>query len=280
MTPPAPRRPAPTDADPFRRLVAIMERLLDPDGCPWDREQDHRTLRPYVIEEAYEVCEAIDAEDWGELRAELGDLGLQIVFHAALARRAGRFDVNDVYEAICAKLVRRHPHVFGELEVGDSGTVLRNWEAIKRAERAEKKDADAPPPSHLDGVPVAMPALQRAQRLQAKAARVGFDWKDIGPVWAKVAEEIGELRAEADAAAPRERLEDELGDLLFATVNLARFLKVDPEQALQATNAKFARRFRHIEARAHEAGVEMQAMTLEQLDAWWDEAKRLERGQA
>jgi MazG family protein len=248
-----------------------MDRLLDPDGCPWDREQTHTTLRPYVIEEAYEVCEAIDAGDWDELCGELGDLGLQIVFHGALARRAGRFDVDEVYTRICDKLVRRHPHVFGDVEADDSGTVLRNWERIKRAERAGKENGEREP-SVLDGVPTALPALQRAQRLQGKAAKVGFDWASIGPVWQKVHEEIDELRQEHDLL-DRDRIEDELGDLFFALVNLARFLDVDPEQALQRTNRKFVRRFHHIERRARELGTALEQMTLEEMDRLWEEAK-------
>ncbi len=270
----APRRPPPGDADPFRRLVAIMERLLSPDGCPWDREQTHATLRPYVIEEAHEVVEAIDTNDWDELRAELGDLGLQIVFHSALAQREGRFDVDDVYRNICEKLIRRHPHVFGDVEAEDSRTVLRNWESIKKAER-EARGATESPVSHLDGVPVALPALQRAERLQGKAARAGFDWENVGPVWDKIEEEMRELREIADAGDP-DRLEDELGDILFAVVNLARFLHVHPEQALQRTNAKFRRRFLHIEARAREMGRRLEDMTLEEMDGYWNEAKARE----
>jgi tetrapyrrole methylase family protein/MazG family protein len=270
----APRRPPPEDADPFRRLVAIMERLLSPYGCPWDREQTHATLRPYVIEEAYEVVEAIDTNDWEELRSELGDLGLQIVFHSALARREERFDVDDVYRAICEKLIRRHPHVFGDVEADDAGTVLRNWESIKKSEREAKGAVDAPV-SHLDGVPVALPALQRAERLQAKAARAGFDWETIGPVWDKIEEELHELREISEGGDP-DRLEDELGDILFAVVNLARFLHVHPEQALQRTNAKFRRRFHHIEARARELGRRLEDMTLEEMDGFWNEAKTLE----
>ncbi|MCB2155661.1 nucleoside triphosphate pyrophosphohydrolase [bacterium] len=269
-------RPAPDNPDQFRRLVEIMECLLAPDGCPWDREQSHRTLRPYVVEEAYEVCEAIDLEDWDELRAELGDLGLQIVFHSALGKREGLFDVDDVYRGVCEKLIRRHPHVFGEVTADDAGTVLKNWEAIKRQEREEKRDGDRPV-SALDGVPKALPALQRAQRLQTKAARVGFDWSTIGPVWSKIHEEIDELREQHDLMDP-EKIEDELGDLFFALVNLARFLKVDPEQACHSTNAKFTRRFHYIEARAREMGRKLEEMTLEEMDVLWEESKRKEKG--
>jgi len=266
-----PRHAPPDNPDSFRRLVEIMERLLAPDGCPWDRQQSHATLRPYVIEEAYEVVEAIDTEDWDELRAELGDLGLQIVFHSALARRDGHFSVDDVYAGICEKLIRRHPHVFGDLQADDADTVLRNWESIKKAEREEKGGGDEPV-SHLDGVPVALPALQRAERLQAKAARAGFDWDTVGPVWEKIEEELQELR-EAVESGDADKLEDELGDILFSVVNLARFLKVHPEQALQRTNAKFHRRFLHVEARARQEGRKLEEMTLDEMDAYWNEAK-------
>ena len=271
----APERPAPQNDDPVRRLGAIMERLRSEDGCPWDREQSHRTLRPYVVEEAYEVCEAIDREDWDELRGELGDLGLQIVFHAALARREGRFDIDDVYRGICEKLVRRHPHVFGDVRADDAGTVLKNWEAIKRAER-EAKGGEEALVSALDGVPKALPALQRAHRLQAKAARVGFDWDDLAPVWSKIHEEIEEVRAEHEAG-DAEKLEGELGDLFFALVNLTRFLGIDAEQALHAANGKFDRRFRAMEARLAARGLKMQDLKLPAMDAVWDEIKAEEK---
>jgi tetrapyrrole methylase family protein/MazG family protein len=267
-----------------------MECLLSDEGCPWDRKQTHKTLKPYVIEEAHEVCEAVDDEDPAELCGELGDLGLQIVFHAALARREGHFNVDDVYTAICDKLIRRHPHVFGDINAEDAETVLKNWEQIKREERQEKVGENGRQPSALDGVPKALPALQRAQRLQAKAARVGFDWPDVGPVFDKMREEIGELEEEiggraAEIGAPalanqpdelpinHARIEDELGDLLFAIVNLARFLKIDPEQALQSTNRKFYRRFRYIEKRLAEKGVQPKDCTLGEMDELWEESK-------
>ena len=282
--------PIPNNPDQFRRLAEIMECLLVEEGCPWDRKQTHETLKPYVIEEAYEVCEAIDHGDMGELKGELGDLGLQIVFHAALARRAGHFSLDDVYRSICEKLIRRHPHVFGDTQADNAGQVLKNWEAIKRAER-EAAAKDERRPSALDGVPAAMPGLQRAQRLQTKAARVGFDWKDIAPVLAKIREEIDELEEEmaplANAiVAPidqrdggttppgREKLAGELGDLLFAIVNLARFLQIDPEQAIQQTNRKFIRRFHHIEAVLAERGKTPAESTLEEMDAIWEASKK------
>lgn len=277
MTDQPARRPAPENPDPFRRLVEIMDRLLAPDGCPWDREQSHRTLKPYVVEEAYEVCEAIDEEDWDELRAELGDLGLQIVFHSALARREGRFDVDAVYAGICEKLVRRHPHVFGDTVVEGSGEVLRNWESIKRAERDAKRNGEEDAPaSVLEGVPRALPGLQRAARLQSKAAKVGFDWGDIAPVWEKLHEEIEEVR-EAAASGDPDKLEDEFGDLLFAAVNLSRFLKVEAEEAAHRASAKFTRRFQALEERARAEGRPLERMTLDEMDRWWEDAKRAEK---
>ena len=277
--------PVPGNPDPFRRLVDIMEALLSPEGCPWDRKQSHQTLKPYALEETYEVLEAIDQGDMDELCGELGDLGLQIVFHAALARRNGSFNIDDVYTAICDKLIRRHPHVFGDVVAEEAGTVLRNWEAIKKQERAAKGKSDAPP-SALDGIPSALPALQRATRLQSKAARVGFDWKDVAPVLAKIREEIDELEAEmqahgalestpdGEATHSRDHMEGELGDLLFAIVNLARFLQVDAEQALQRTNRKFHQRFLYIEKKLRESHREPADSTLEEMDAFWNQAKR------
>lgn len=284
--------PVPDNPDAFRRLVEIMDCLLSPEGCPWDRKQTHKSLKPYVIEESHEVCEAIDEGDMEELRGELGDLGLQIVFHAALAKREGHFNVDDVYTAICDKLIRRHPHVFGDVNADDAETVLKNWESIKRAERAEKQEA---PPSALDGVPKALPALQRAYRLQAKAARVGFDWADVAPVFDKMREEITELEeavlahreeigapvtGNPDAPLPLEQelkdnIEKELGDLLFAIVNLSRFLHIDPEQALQQSNAKFIRRFHHIEKRLGEDDRLPTDSNLEEMDSLWNEAKKV-----
>ncbi|MDX1972534.1 MAG: nucleoside triphosphate pyrophosphohydrolase [Candidatus Sumerlaeia bacterium] len=272
------RRPAPTNPDAFRRLVEIMDRLLAEDGCPWDREQTHASLKPYIIEEAYEVCEAIDDGDMPELLAELGDVGLQVVFHAALAKRDGVFSVDDVYESICQKLVRRHPHVFSDGQADTSAVVLKNWEAIKRAEREEKaaqsgEPLKVAPVSALDGIPKALPALQRATRLQKKAARVGFDWDDIEPVIAKVQEELEELK-EARAEMTQEEVELEFGDLLFALVNYARFIHVDAEQALQRANAKFERRFKGLESRSRAEEKPLESMTLEEMDRWWDDLKR------
>jgi len=266
-----PRRPAPTNQDPFRQLVEIMERLLAEDGCPWDREQTHQTLKPYVVEEAYEVCEAIDDEDFEELKSELGDVGLQVVFHAALAKREGRFNIDDVYQAICEKLIRRHPHVFSDGQADNSVEVLKNWEAIKKQEREEKGKKEKV--SLLDGVPKALPALQRATRLQKKAAKVGFDWDTIEPVLSKVREEINELE-EARENESYEKIEEEFGDLMFALVNFARFIGVDAEQATQKASAKFKRRFQFMESRARDESQELNQMTLEEMDAWWEDAKQ------
>ena len=254
----------------FSELVETMARLRQPDGCPWDREQDHRTLKPYLLEEAYEVLEAID-DGGGELCAELGDLLLQIVFHAQVASEDGRFTMDDVCRAIHDKLVRRHPHVFGDVQVGGARQVAANWEAIKRSER---EDAGRPA-SALDGVPKPLPALLRAQRVQAKASRAGFDWDRIDEPLDKVAEEFEELRGEwrGGAGAPS-RVEEEFGDLLFALVNTARFLEVDAEQALRAAVDKFDRRFRRVEEVFREQGRDLEKATLEEMDSVWNEVKK------
>jgi tetrapyrrole methylase family protein/MazG family protein len=266
--------------DPFRRLVAIMERLLGPDGCPWDRRQTHETLIAYLIEETYEVKEEIEKQNWDNVSGELGDVALQVVFHAALAQRAGRFDIDDVMNSICEKLIRRHPHVFGELAEGDElsvGQVLDNWEKIKETEKGGRvPSAQTPWRSVLAGVPDSMPALQRAQRLQEKAAHVGFDWDKIEDVWRKVEEELGELR-EAHESGDAASFEHELGDLLFALVNLSRFRKTWAEFALDGAAKRFQRRFQHIEETARREGRELVTMTLEEMDALWDEAKLKER---
>jgi tetrapyrrole methylase family protein/MazG family protein len=248
-----------------------MARLRSPEGCPWDREQDHKTLKPYLLEEAYEVLDAIDAGDEAELCAELGDVLLQVVFHAQVAAEGGRFAIDDVCRAIVDKLVRRHPHVFGDVEVDGADHVVTNWEAIKRAER----DDGGEPPSALDGVPRPLPALLRAQRVQEKASRVGFDWERIDEPLDKVAEEFSELRVEWQGVGEgsRERVEEEFGDLLFALVNTARFLKVDPEEALRAAVDKFDRRFRLVEAVFHERGQELTSASLDEMDAVWNEVK-------
>ncbi len=265
----------------FSELVATMVRLRSPQGCPWDREQDHRTLKPYLLEEAYEVLEAIDAGADADLCAELGDLLLQIVFHAQVAAEDGRFTMDEVCRAIVDKLVRRHPHVFGDLQVDGAGQVAANWEAIKRSEREDGgRTASA-----LDGVPKPLPALLRAQRVQTKASRVGFDWERIDEPLDKVSEEFDELRTEwrrrTDGPEARRRVEEEFGDLLFALVNCARFLEVDAEQALRAAVDKFDRRFRRVEEIFRERGRDLTEASLEEMDSVWNEVKEtLERSAA
>jgi MazG family protein len=250
----------------FDELVRTMKRLRAPGGCPWDREQTHASIRKYVIEEAYEVAEAIDREDYEALRSELGDLLLQVVFHAEMAEESGRFDVADVCRAITAKLERRHPHVFGDVAVRDADEVSRNWEEIKARERG-------PGSSVLDGVPRALPALQRADRLGDKAAGAGFDWRRSQDVLEKIDEERGEVVA-AMAGGDPDRLTDEIGDLLFATANLARKLGVDPEVALGRALDRFDRRFRHLEAEAREAGADLRQLDEAELERRWRVAKR------
>lgn len=254
----------------FDRLLRIMERLRGPGGCPWDREQDHRSIRKYVIEEAYEVADAIDRDDPRELCGELGDLLLQVVFHAEMAREAGRFAIADVCRAIGDKMERRHPHVFGELEVDSASQVVRNWERIKAEERG-------PEASAIDGVPRALPALQRAERISEKASRVGFDWPDVPAVLAKVEEERTELAAALGSGDPA-AVERELGDLLLAVANLARKLDVEPELALGRATDRFEGRFRHAEAAARRAGQRLGDLSPAELDRLWEAAKRAQAG--
>ena len=261
----------------IERLLRVMARLRDPEGgCPWDLEQDFSTIAPYTIEEAYEVADAIARGDMADLEDELGDLLLQVVYHAQLAKEAGHFDLETVAQRIAAKMVRRHPHVFGDAEVADAAAQSLAWEETKALERREKARAQGGAASLLGGIPLALPALTRAQKLQRRAARVGFDWPDAAPVLAKIEEELGELRAEIAAAAPQARLADELGDLLFAVVNLGRHLGVDGEAALRQTNAKFERRFRAIEASLAAAGRTLEDASLDELEALWQQAKTTE----
>ncbi len=245
-------------------LLAIMRTLRGPSGCPWDAAQDFATIAPNTIEEAYEVAGAIQDQDWKALPGELGDLLLQVVFHARMAEEKGLFDFGDVVAAINAKMVRRHPHVFG----GE----IQNWEAMKAQERAEKAAGKAQ--SILDDVPLALPALLRAEKLQKRAASVGFDWDNAHKVIEKIAEEAREV-AEAETQADRA---EEIGDLLFVVANLARHLKVDPEAALRAANAKFVRRFHHIEAALADAGRHPKDASLEEMEALWQDAKAKEKG--
>lgn len=256
----------------FEELVRVMKRLRAPEGCPWDREQTHSSLKPYMLEEVYEALEAIDAENDSELCKELGDVLLQVVFHAQIAEEEDRFTIEDVAGAIVEKLVRRHPHVFADAEVDSTEHVIANWEEIKKQER---RDAGQQNPSHLDGIPKSLPALMRAQRMQARAARQGFDWREVGGALDKVEEEFAELRRENEEGST-DTVEAELGDLLFSLVNVSRFLHVDPEQALQRAIAKFEKRFRSIESALREREQSMRNSTLEELDALWDEAKKHE----
>jgi ATP diphosphatase len=261
------------------RLVEIMAALRNPDGgCPWDLEQDFSTIRNYTIEEAYEVADAIEREDFDDLRDELGDLLLQPVYHAQLAAERGLFDLGDVVEAITTKLIRRHPHVFGETAAKDAEAAKGRWDAIKAEERAGKaarRGEDAS--SLLDDVPHALPALARAEKLAKRAAGVGFDWPDWQTTLAKVEEEAGEVRAAAESGDDAKAAE-EVGDLLLAVANLARKLGVDPEAALRDANAKFTRRFEYVEARARQDGVGMAEAGLERLDGYWNEIRARERG--
>ncbi len=256
----------------IERLLSIMERLRGPGGCPWDREQTLRTLRPYVLEETYEVLEAIDAGDPTEHCEELGDLLLQIVFQAQLMKEEGRFEFADVAEAISNKLVSRHPHVFGNADAKDAEAVLRQWAALKREENKAKGGGV----SVLEGVPREMPALARADRLTEKASRIGFDWPDAAGARAKVSEEIAELD-EAIARGDRDAVEQELGDVLFALANLSRKLAVPPEEALRGAVTRFVSRFSHVERELARRGVPHGEATLAEMDALWDEAKALER---
>src|SRR6266850_2870845 len=253
---------------PLDRLLSIMARLRDPErGCPWDRVQDFSTIAPYTIEEAYEVADAISRGDEAALKDEIGDLLFQVVFHARMAEEAGLFGFDDVAEAIADKMERRHPHVFGDVEIASVAAQNEAWEAHKAAERQASGAAD----SVLDGVALALPALLRAAKISRRAARIGFDWPDACAVIPKLAEEIGELEAELDRGAPAAALEEEMGDLLFAAANLARKLEVEPETALRRATAKFERRFRQVEALASERGI---GRDLDALEALWQEVKQ------
>ena len=256
------------------RLLQIMARLRDPvSGCPWDKEQTFATIAPYTIEEAYEVADAIQRSDIGDLKDELGDLLLQVVFHARIAEEAGQFTFEDVAKSISDKMIRRHPHVFGEHAYGSAAEQTEGWEAIKAGERAAKgKDTGV-----LGDVPVGLPALLRAVKLTKRAARVGFDWPDATAVIEKLQEEVAELEVEI-AAGEKDKAREELGDLLFVCANLARKLGADPEDALRSANAKFARRFGFIEGRRAAQGRTPSDATLDEMEAIWVEAKRAEKG--
>ena len=266
----------------FEKLVAVQARLRAPDGCPWDREQTHQSLRTYLIEEAYEVLEALESGNDAKFAEEMGDLLLQIVFHSQIAREEGRFSVADVIREIHDKMIRRHPHVFGETRAKDSAEVLRNWEKIKAEERRSSgkkgfsKTGEGAPKgvSLLDGVSHALPATLEGFQLTRKASRIGFDWKDTSGVFEKIQEEIEELKRvlkEQDQL----KMEEELGDLLFAAVNLSRFLKIDPEIALKKANAKFSRRFREMERVSLKNGREFKDLPREEMEALWDATKKV-----
>lgn len=261
-------------SDAMDRLLAIMDRLRDPNGgCPWDIEQDFSSIAPYTIEEAYEVADAIERQNMPELKDELGDLLFQVVFHSQMAQEAGHFRFEDVADAISEKMLRRHPHVFSNADARDAQSQIQAWEAQKAAERAEKADRD---PSVLANLPVALPALLRAEKLSKRAARVGFDWPDVEQVLAKIDEELAEVR-EAVAEEDAVHIEEEIGDLLFAISNLARKLQLDPETALRKANAKFERRFRGVEARLIEQGTSVQEADLEAMELMWLSVKADER---
>lgn len=269
----------------FERLVQLQARLRAPNGCPWDVEQTHLTLRTYLIEEAYEVLEALERGDDTEFAEELGDLLLQVVFHAQIAAEEKRFNVADVVREIHQKMVRRHPHVFGEKRAKDAGEVLKNWEQIKADERRAKNggqgsdagsEAEKAPASLLDGIPHTLPAVMQGFQLTRRASRIGFDWEHVEGVVAKLQEELGELR-KAQAAESAKQIEDEIGDVLFAAVNLARFLKVDPEIALKRTNAKFTSRFREMERLARDSGRALAYVPRSEMEELWERAKVSER---
>jgi ATP diphosphatase len=262
---------------PIQRLLQVMARLRDPErGCPWDLEQDFTSIAPYTIEEAYEVADAIARGDLAQLKDELGDLLLQVVYHARMAEEAGLFDFDQVAAAIADKMTRRHPHVFGSAEVDGARAQSHAWEAAKATERASRAGAEGDA-RVLDDVPLALPALVRAAKLQRRAARVGFDWPEPVQVVDKIEEEIAELRAELGQGARVDRLSDEIGDLLFALVNLARHLEVDAETSLRQANAKFERRFRSVEDALRASGRRPAEASLDEMEALWQQAKAAER---
>jgi len=257
----------------FEKLVGVMARLRAPGGCPWDREQTHATLRTYLIEEAYEVLEALDGADDVKFAEELGDLLLQVVFHAQMADEEGRFTVVDVIREIYEKMIRRHPHVFGERRAKDAAEVLRNWEIIKKEERQAKGVVEEEAAeSVLDGVPRSLPALLEGYQLTRKAARIGFDWENVGGLFEKLQEETEELRQVLEKRGGKE-IEGEVGDILFVAVNLARFLKIDPEIAMKKASGKFSRRFREMERMAREQGTTLAEVARGRMEELWEEAK-------
>jgi len=296
-----------TTAERFERAVSIMARLRAPGGCPWDREQTFDSIKPYTLEEAYEVLEAIDNRDWEELTGELGDLLLQVLFYAQMAQEQGSFSIDDVLDRLSNKLINRHPHVFGDVKAETSSDVLRNWEALKAEEKKRRLEAgggkaakgEDPPESVLAGVSTAMPALLEAHKLSSRAAHIGFDWPNIQGLFEKLNEEMQELQQElshfpapgpqphargvAGSGRPpisqdlRDRLEDEVGDLFFVLVNIARYLLLDPESALKKTNRKFKRRFQWMEEQLRAAGRTPQQASMDELESLWQQSKRQEQ---
>ena len=299
-----------TTGERFERAVAIMARLRAPGGCPWDREQTFDSIKPYTLEETYEVLEAIDNRDWDELSGELGDLLLQVLFYSEMSKEQGTFTIDDVIEKLSAKLVNRHPHVFGDVQAETASEVVRNWEAIKAEEKKKRLAAGGgktakepePPQSVLGGVSAAMPALLEAHKLSSRAAHVGFDWPNVEGLFDKLREETAELREQLQDFPPpgprpqgrgvagagrvavpeelRNRLEEEVGDLFFVLVNIARYLVVDPESALKKTNRKFKRRFQWMEERLRQSGRTPEQATVEELESLWQQAKELEKSQS
>ena len=249
-------------------LVRIMEILRAPDGCMWDQAQDHHSIRQNFIEETYEACEAIDDNDTDHLKEELGDVLLQVVFHTQMEKEKGVFDLNDVADGVCKKLIFRHPHIFGDVKVGSTDEILSNWDDLKRKEKKQETDT-----STLESVSKSLPSLIRAQKLQKKAAKVGFDWPDVSGALDKVEEELAEVRA---AIGGDGDVEEEIGDLIFAVTNVSRFVKVDSERAAEKTCNKFVRRFADMEQQAKTQGKQLSELTLEEMDALWDEAKKKE----
>lgn len=300
---------SPTTGERFERAVAIMARLRAPGGCPWDREQTFDSIKPYTLEETYEVLEAIDHRDWEELSGELGDLLLQVLFYSEMSKEQGTFTIDQVLDKLSAKLVHRHPHVFGDVQAETASEVVRNWEAIKAEEKKKRRAAGGGKPgsepdtaeSVLGGVSSAMPALLEAHKLSSRAAHVGFDWPNVEGLFDKLREETEELREQLQnfpAPGPRpqgrgvagsgrtqvpddlrERMEEEVGDLLFVLVNIARYLSLDPESALKKTNRKFKRRFQWMEQQLRASGCGPEQATMEELESLWQQAKRLEQSQ-
>jgi len=266
----------------FAKLVAVMARLRAPGGCPWDREQTHDTLRTYPIEEAYEVLDALDSSDDVKFAEELGDLLLQVLFHAQIASEAGRFAISDVIREIYEKMIRRHPHVFGEKRAKDAAEVLRNWEIIKQEERRNKSGqstAEAEPASILDGVPRTLPALLEGLQLTRKASRIGFDWQNVDGIFDKLGEETSELRHALDNKESAPRIESEVGDILFVAVNLARFLNVDPEIAMKKASSKFSLRFHEMERLARHQGTTLAEIPRPEMESLWEQSKLQDHGE-